>query len=141
MRCTSAQTALIGINEELTDFDSMKTIIMKTVLVQVIQCRREDVQHHIATVDLAVPLMARLDADTMDRAPRLKAILQYGVGVEGIDIPAVGTRHQILLQPSRTCSLFPKILSNLSLACAPCGAESVELEVFRMKKKVQVVES
>lgn len=52
-------------------------------------CPREDVGQHIGSTDLAVPLMARLDCQMLDRAPRLKAILQYGVGVEGIDIPAV----------------------------------------------------
>lgn len=57
--------------------------------MQVDFCRREDVGKHIASADLAVPLMARLDATMLDRAPHLKAILQYGVGVEGIDIPAV----------------------------------------------------
>ena len=38
---------------------------------------------------MAVPLMARLDADMLAKAHNLKVILQYGVGVEGIDIPAV----------------------------------------------------
>ncbi len=52
-------------------------------------CPREEVGQHIGSTDLAVPLMARLDSHMLARAPRLKAILQYGVGVEGIDIPAV----------------------------------------------------
>ncbi len=58
---------------------------------QVSCCRREEVGEHIGSTDLAVPLMARLDAQMLDSAPRLKAILQYGVGVEGVDIPAVNS--------------------------------------------------
>ena len=40
---------------------------------------------------MAVPLMSRLDADMLAKAHNLKVILQYGVGVEGIDIPAVSS--------------------------------------------------
>jgi lactate dehydrogenase-like 2-hydroxyacid dehydrogenase len=56
---------------------------------QVVQCRREELAAHLARSDMAVPLMARMDAPVLDAAPRLRCILQYGVGVEGIDIPAV----------------------------------------------------
>jgi len=39
--------------------------------------------------DVAVPLMCKLDAQLLRTAKRLKMIIQYGVGVEGIDIPEV----------------------------------------------------
>ena len=68
---------------------------------QVSCCRREEVGEHIGLTDLAVPLMARLDSQMLDSAPRLKAILQYGVGVEGVDIPAVDS----LIPPSHTTFL------------------------------------
>jgi len=38
---------------------------------------------------VAVPLMCKLDAQLLRTAKRLKMIIQYGVGVEGIDIPEV----------------------------------------------------
>ncbi|EIE22438.1 hypothetical protein COCSUDRAFT_37061 [Coccomyxa subellipsoidea C-169] len=60
--------------------------------IEVSCCPREEVGQHIGSTDLAVPLMARLDSYMLSRAPRLKAILQYGVGVEGIDIPAATER-------------------------------------------------
>ena len=44
---------------------------------------------HIGAAHMAVPLMARLDADMLMKAHNLRVILQYGVGVEGVDIPAV----------------------------------------------------
>lgn len=59
--------------------------------VQVRQCRREDVAANIGTAHMAVPLMSRLDADMLAKAHNLKVILQYGVGVEGIDIPTVSS--------------------------------------------------
>ena len=59
--------------------------------LQVLQCRRQDVPANIGAAHMAVPLMARLDADMLAKAHNLKVILQYGVGVEGIDIPAVSS--------------------------------------------------
>lgn len=56
---------------------------------QVIRCSQSDVHNHIHDVDVAVPLMCKLDAQLLRTAKRLKLIIQYGVGVEGIDIPVV----------------------------------------------------
>lgn len=56
---------------------------------QVVQCRREEMRTRLGRADMAVPLMSRIDAPDLDAAPRLKCVLQYGVGVEGINIPAV----------------------------------------------------
>ena len=56
-----------------------------------VRCRRDEVAEHLQAADLAVPFMARLDAATLARAHRLKLILQYGVGLEGVDVAAVCT--------------------------------------------------
>ena len=56
---------------------------------QVRQCRRDEVAQYIGAAHMVVPLMARLDADMLAKAHNLRVILQYGVGVEGVDIPAV----------------------------------------------------
>ncbi|PSC74029.1 glyoxylate reductase hydroxypyruvate reductase isoform X2 [Micractinium conductrix] len=55
--------------------------------VAVLQCDRDQLAAALATADVAVPLMCRLDAALLRAAPRLKLVIQYGVGVEGIDIP------------------------------------------------------
>jgi len=55
---------------------------------QVVRCRREEVAGALPAADLAVPLAARLDARALAGAPRLRLILQYGVGLEGVDVPA-----------------------------------------------------
>lgn len=57
-----------------------------------VRCRRDEVAEHLQAADLAVPFMARLDAATLARAHRLKLILQYGVGLEGVDVAAVRAR-------------------------------------------------
>ncbi len=44
---------------------------------------------HLPSADVAVPLGATLGSDALAAASRLKLILQYGVGVEGVDIPTV----------------------------------------------------
>ncbi len=53
------------------------------------QCDSTEVAAHIRDTHVAVPFMARLDDATMAHAAHLKLIIQYGVGVEGVDIPAV----------------------------------------------------
>lgn len=57
--------------------------------LQVVQCDRSQLAHELMGADVAVPLMARLDAQLLRSARRLKLIIQYGVGVEGIDMPSV----------------------------------------------------
>ena len=54
--------------------------------VSVIQCASEDVKEALADADVAIPLMTRLTAEILHNAPKLKLILQFGAGVEGIDI-------------------------------------------------------
>lgn len=54
-----------------------------------VKCPQTEVETHIQTADVAVPLMCNLGAQLLRTAKRLKLIIQYGVGVEGIDIPVV----------------------------------------------------
>lgn len=56
--------------------------------VEVLKCRRQDLARHIGDVQVAVPMMSRLDADMLRQGKQLKLVLQFGVGVEGIDISA-----------------------------------------------------
>ncbi|KAL4519686.1 hypothetical protein Ndes2526B_g01739 [Nannochloris sp. 'desiccata'] len=54
--------------------------------ISVIQCASEDVKEELADADVAIPLLTALTAEIIQNAPKLKVILQFGVGVEGIDI-------------------------------------------------------
>jgi len=54
----------------------------------VVQCDRQDIKNEIIDADVIVPLMSALSADVLEACQRAKLIIQYGAGVEGIDIPA-----------------------------------------------------
>lgn len=56
--------------------------------ISVIQCASEDVKDELADADVAIPLMTALTAEIIQNAPKLKLILQFGAGVEAIDIIA-----------------------------------------------------
>ncbi|BDA43435.1 Glyoxylate reductase [Coccomyxa sp. Obi] len=91
--CTSDVFRVLFCGEEFNwGYKFTKEALQDDANIEVSCCRREEVGEHIGSTDLAVPLMARLDAHMLDSAPRLKAILQYGVGVEGVDIPAATER-------------------------------------------------
>ena len=59
------------------------------ILLQVLRCECSEVPDRIKDVQVAIPFMTHIDDATMERASALRLILQYGVGVEGIDIAAV----------------------------------------------------
>ncbi|EEC49243.1 predicted protein [Phaeodactylum tricornutum CCAP 1055/1] len=46
------------------------------------------------TVDVAVPFMQSFRADFIERASRMRLIMQYGVGLEGVDVDSA-TKHGI----------------------------------------------
>ena len=58
-------------------------------------CRKEELEKHLNCVDVAIPLMARLDGDLISQS-RLHLIQQYGVGLEGVDLKAA-TRHGVFV--------------------------------------------
>lgn len=59
----------------------------KAPTCEVVQCDRQDVSTQIVDADVVVPLMTELKADVLKKAKKLKLIIQYGAGVEGVDIP------------------------------------------------------
>ena len=54
----------------------------------VVCCEASEVAAEAPTADMLVPLMTRVDSALISRASRLRCILQFGVGLEGVDIPA-----------------------------------------------------
>lgn len=59
---------------------------------EILYCPKEDIEKIIANVDVAIPLMARLDEDLIEKASKLRLIQQFGVGLEGVDIEAAKRR-------------------------------------------------
>lgn len=54
--------------------------------IDVIQCDREGVEQEIIDADVVVPLMCSITPSLLSLASKLKLIIQFGVGVEGVDI-------------------------------------------------------
>ena len=56
--------------------------------VTVSRCPRDELSTAVAGAHMLVPFMGRVDAALLARAPQLRYILQYGVGLEGVDVGA-----------------------------------------------------
>lgn len=74
-------------------------------------CPREEVFDRIADYDICIPAMGRIDAQVIARARRLQLIVQFGVGLDGVDIEAA-TRAGIKV--ARISSAF----SGTAITCA-----------------------
>jgi phosphoglycerate dehydrogenase-like enzyme len=57
--------------------------------LEVTECSTAELPIAIQDAHVAVPLMSRFDESLIRRGKNLKMILQFGVGLEGVDIPAV----------------------------------------------------
>jgi lactate dehydrogenase-like 2-hydroxyacid dehydrogenase len=57
--------------------------------VEVIQSDDDDV---IASADVIIPFMKRIDEPLIERSQNLKMVMQYGVGLEGVDIATATER-------------------------------------------------
>lgn len=55
---------------------------------RVIQCDRADIEKEIVDSDVIVPLMTPLTREILQKCTRAKLIIQYGAGVEGVDMQA-----------------------------------------------------
>ena len=53
-----------------------------------IQCHRTQAAEYLSKTDVVVPIAVPITRPMMSAAPRLKLVIQFGVGVDAIDIPA-----------------------------------------------------
>ena len=63
---------------------------------ELVCCPKAELAGAIAEAEVAIPLMARLDAAVIARGKRLRMIHQYGVGLEGVDVGAAKARGIIV---------------------------------------------
>ncbi len=56
-----------------------------------IRCKRSELSEFIGSAHVLVPLRAKLDSIQLHLASSAQLILQYGVGLEGIDVPTVSS--------------------------------------------------
>lgn len=66
-----------------------KTLLAeKSVDYEVIQCGDDDLISEIPSANVVIPFMTKINKDLIDTADNLKLIIQFGVGLEGVDISA-----------------------------------------------------
>lgn len=90
----------------------------------VVQAKREDVADEISSAHVAIPLMCRLDESLITKARNLRLIIQYGVGVEGIDIDFA----------SRRGIYVANIASRWSGNAASCAEMAIFLSLALLRK-------
>ena len=55
-------------------------------------CRQEEVEKEAPWAQVLIPSMTRITSRIIQSAPDLKLIQQFGVGLEGVEIPAAAAR-------------------------------------------------
>ena len=65
-------------------------------MIDVVSCDRSEVAEQIQDAHVAVPLMTRLDDAMLSRAKELRMVIQFGVGIEGVDEQACTSRKILL---------------------------------------------
>ena len=69
-------------------FEFTKEILAPEQGISVSVCSRDRLPEEILDAEVVVPLMSRLSRDLITSARRLKLIMQFGVGLEGVDLQA-----------------------------------------------------
>jgi lactate dehydrogenase-like 2-hydroxyacid dehydrogenase len=72
--------------------------------IEVINCPSEEVEEQIINADLVICFMTKINSTLIDRAASLKVIMQFGVGLEGVDVQyARGKGIVVTNIPGRSC--------------------------------------
>ncbi|XP_014498721.1 uncharacterized protein LOC106759869 isoform X2 [Vigna radiata var. radiata] len=90
----------------------------------------EDVRKDIANYHVCIVKSMRLDSDIISRAVQMQLIMQYGVGLEGVDIDAA-TKHGIKV------ARIPSDVTGNSASCAEM-AIYLMLGLLRKQNELQV---
>lgn len=112
-----------GLNHFQRSFELTRDELSADESIIVTQCELSDIDHRIQEADVVVPRMGRLPKETLEKATRLKLVMQYGVGLEGVDIE---TATQLNIAVSK---IHSEDCSN-ALSCAE-HAIFLALAVFR----------
>jgi lactate dehydrogenase-like 2-hydroxyacid dehydrogenase len=72
--------------------------------IEVINCPAEEVEEQIINADLVICFMTKINSALIDRAASLKVIMQFGVGLEGVDIQYARAKGIVVTNiPGRSC--------------------------------------
>lgn len=86
--CGKMMRAGFQLTKKLVD----SNIIACSDTLSIEECDHSELNEAIKDAHVAIPLMSRIDHSLIQRAEKLKLILQFGVGVEGIDMAAASKR-------------------------------------------------
>lgn len=98
--------------------------------IQVDNVAIDDVPDAIGKCEICVPLVMRLDSNVLSRAGGLKLIVQYGVGLEGVDVNAA-TKHGIKV------ARIPGAATGNAASCAEM-AIYLMLGLLKKQKEMQI---
>lgn len=54
--------------------------------ISIVECARDEVDNHLPSSTIIVPWMSKFTVGRLSNAPNLRLIMQFGVGLEGVDI-------------------------------------------------------
>ena len=94
-----------GVGHFQSSFLFTKDALKHDDSIDVVQSSAESMEQAISDADVVIPFMVPMSDRTLQCATKLKMIMQYGVGVEGVDIVAA-TRRKVWVCniQSRDCS-------------------------------------
>ncbi|XVF46878.1 hypothetical protein PTKIN_Ptkin03bG0063500 [Pterospermum kingtungense] len=105
--------------------DYTREYLEKYPFIQVDDLAFKEVPDHIGNYHLCVVKNMRLHANVISRAKQMKLIMQYGVGVEGVDIDAA-TKHGIKVA---------RIPGDVTGNAASCAEMAIYLMLGLLKKQ------
>ena len=74
-------------HEFTNGFVFSKEAMLRFENVRTVQCSRDDLHKEIVDADVVLPLMCRIGTTELALAKKLSMVMQFGVGLEGVDIP------------------------------------------------------
>ena len=78
--------------------------LKKYDFIKVIQCENKSLVHDLEDADVVVPYMGKITEHVISSASRLKLIMQFGAGLEGVDIKAASKYDvRVARIPSSIC--------------------------------------
>ena len=87
-RLTSSLKVLFCGEHMRSGYEFSRDILAHESDIQVRVCSRESLPEEILDAVVVVPLMSRISRELIASARRLKLIMQFGVGLEGVDLAA-----------------------------------------------------
>lgn len=104
--------------------------LSKSPYIQVDDVPLSEVPNVIGNYHLIIPRMMNLDSDIISRAKKLKLILQFGVGLEGVDVDAA-TNHGIRV------ARIPADVTGNAASCSEMGIYLM-LGLLRKQKEMEL---